>query len=174
MTDAVTRLLTVGDAPALAELLTANRAFLTPWEPTREDSFFTAAGQDVRTRALLTAKGYGTALPLVILDDGEIAGCLTLSGITRGAFQSASLGYWVDAARNGRGLATAAVGEAVTRAFTDLGLHRVEAQTLPHNTASQRVLARNGFTEYGRAPSYLRIDGEWREHVLFQRIAEEA
>ena len=57
-------------------------------------------------------------------------------------------------------------------AFHELGLHRLQADTLVHNAASQRVLARNGFTRIGLAPRYLRIAGRWQDHVLHQRLAE--
>jgi len=63
------------------------------------------------------------------------------------------------------------VGEVLRLAFGELGLHRVQAATLLHNTGSQRVLKRNGFTRIGVAPRYLRIAGEWQDHVLFQRLA---
>ena len=52
----------------------------------------------------------------------------------------------------------------------DLGLHRLEAGTLAHNTGSQRVLLKCGFTEIGLAPGYLKIAGEWQDHLLFQRL----
>jgi ribosomal-protein-alanine N-acetyltransferase len=70
-------------------------------------------------------------------------------------------------------LATAAAEAAVTLAFGDLGLHRVEAGTHLGDRASQAVLARAGFTRYGLAPRYLRIAGEWQDHVLFQRLADD-
>ena len=50
----------------------------------------------------------------------------------------------------------------------ELALHRIEAGTLPHNTASQVVLGRNGFVRYGLAPQYMSIAGRWQDHVLFQ------
>nr|WP_315850337.1 GNAT family protein [Arthrobacter woluwensis] len=56
--------------------------------------------------------------------------------------------------------------------FSTLGLHRLEAGTLLHNTASQRVLLKNGFTVFGTAPRYLRIQGRWQDHRLFQRLNE--
>lgn len=68
---------------------------------------------------------------------------------------------------NGRGLASAAVADAVRVAFDELRLHRLQAETLLHNTASQRVLAWNGFQPFGIAPSYLKIAGRWQDHILF-------
>lgn len=91
-------------------------------------------------------------------------------GITLGAFRSGNLGYWVDAAYNGRGLATGAVELVCQAAGERLGLHRIEAGTLVRNLASQRVLGKAGFELIGTAPRYLHIDGEWRDHLLFQRI----
>ena len=58
-------------------------------------------------------------------------------------------------------------------AFTELGLHRVQAGTLLHNRGSQRVLERNGFTPIGVAPRYLHIAGRWQDHLLFQRLADD-
>lgn len=75
--------------------------------------------------------------------------------------------YWVAESHNGRGLATQAVAAMLDIAWS-LGLHRVEAGTLVENHASQRVLTANGFTRYGLAPAYLRIDDRWQDHILFQ------
>lgn len=111
-------------------------------------------------------------LPPAIVEDGLLVGRITVSDIVRGPFLSAHLGYWVAQTSNGRGVATAAVGATVTMAFDDLGLHRLQAGTLVHNTVSQRVLARNGFVRIGLAPAYLRIAGRWQDHVLFQRVAD--
>jgi ribosomal-protein-alanine N-acetyltransferase len=88
--------------------------------------------------------------------------------------QSANVGYWVDRGRNGRGLATRAVAEIVEIAFGETGLHRLEAATRVDNVASQRVLEKNGFERIGIARGYLLIDGEWRDHILFQRVADDA
>ena len=66
---------------------------------------------------------------------------------------------------NGREVA---LRQMLALAFGELGLHRVEAGTLLHNVRSQRVLERNGFVRFGLAPRYLRIEGRWQDHVLFQ------
>jgi hypothetical protein len=78
------------------------------------------------------------------------------------------LGYWVSESRAGRGLAAAAVADVTELAFGELGLHRLDAATLLHNTPSQRVLLRNGFRPFAVAESYIKIAGRWQDHILFQ------
>jgi ribosomal-protein-alanine N-acetyltransferase len=169
----VTRPLTPGDADTVAELLRVNRDFLAPWEPVRDDEYYTAHGQLAVIEGALARPD--SVHPRVILNEaGRVAGRITLSEIIRGPVQSCSLGYWVSAGDNGRGLATAAVGEVIAVAFSDLGLHRIQAGTLTHNVRSQRVLERNGFTRIGMAPAYLNIAGRWQDHILFQVVAEQA
>lgn len=156
------------DAEELAELYRANRAFLAPFEPVRPPEFFTASGQRERLERQHAAETH----PFAILDDGAIAGTINLSGIVRDSLQSGVVGYWIDRARNGRGLATGAVAEILAHAFDELDLHRVEAATLVDNLPSQRVLEKNRFERIGVARRYLRIDDEWRDFVLFQRLTD--
>lgn len=90
------RLLSPNDATELTRLLRANRAFLAPWDPIREDSYFAEAGQLKFAADALLAYAAGRMVPLLIVSpEGKIAGQLNLNGIVRGAFQSATLGYWV-------------------------------------------------------------------------------
>lgn len=165
------RPVTLEDAEPLVELLRANREFLAPWDPIRDPEFHTLAGQRMEIEKLLGDQERGLTVAHVILDETRIIGRVTLSNIVRGVFQSSNLGYWIGSADNGRGHATAAVGEIAELAFSKLGLHRIEAGTLPHNIASQRVLERNGFERFGLAKRYLQIAGSWQDHVLFQKIA---
>ncbi|HVB43565.1 MAG TPA: GNAT family protein [Streptosporangiaceae bacterium] len=167
----MTRLVTIEDAPVLADLLRDSREFLAPWDPVRPEDYFTADGQRAVIRAALAAHERGFTLPHVILDrSGRVTGRITLNEIVRGPFQSCHLGYWVNAADNGRGLATAAVARIVRVAFGELGLHRIQAGTLPYNVRSQRVLERNGFVRLAVAPAYLKIAGQWQDHVLYQLL----
>ncbi|WP_432170433.1 GNAT family N-acetyltransferase [Streptomyces sp. 1222.5] len=165
------RLLARGDVDAMCAAYVANRRHLKPWEPVRPESFFTTAGQSQRVHGLLRQFAEGTALPLVLAaEDGRIVGAGTLSGISRGPFLSAHLGYWIAADRQNRGLASATVERMCRLARDRVGLHRIEASTLVHNTGSQRVLAKCGFEPIGLAPAYLHIDGAWRDCRLYQRI----
>ena len=167
------RVVSADDAEALAEVLTRNRAFLAPWDPVRDDAYFTADGQRTLLEQGRRRYEQGLDWPAVITVHGAPVGRVNLNNVVRGAFCSADLGYWVDSAHNGRGVATAAVAAIVATAFTELRLHRVQAGTLLHNRGSQRVLERNGFTPIGVAPRYLHIAGRWQDHLLFQRLADD-
>jgi [ribosomal protein S5]-alanine N-acetyltransferase len=163
------RPIVVGDAEELAALYDTNREFLAPNEPVRPPEFFTPEGQ----RQRIADRAVQEFHQFAILDGDEIAGTINLFHILREALQSGTVGYWVDHPRNGRGLATGAVGEMLAYAFGELGLHRVEAATLVDNLPSQRVLEKNGFERIGLARRFLRIDGEWRDFLLFQRLADD-
>ena len=168
---AVTRLIKLADAATLARLLTANRDYLAPWSPRQHDRYFTEDGQREVLARDLAGHESGGMLPLAILDaDGGICGRVNLNSIIRGAFQGASVGYWVSESHIGRGLATAAVADVIGQGFGEYRLHRLEAATLLHNTPSQRVLARNGFRPFAVSEAYLRIEGRWQDHILFQLL----
>jgi ribosomal-protein-alanine N-acetyltransferase len=164
------RILKASDAEAMCTAYRRNREHLAPWEPLRAEEFFTAEGQMISVQSKLALFIAGSDIPWVLTDGEAIVGLMTLSGIVRGPFLSAHLGYWVDKDYNGRGIGSAAVAFAVDAAREELGLHRLQAATLPQNAASQKILQRSGFTEIGIAPAYLNIAGGWRDHILFQRI----
>jgi [ribosomal protein S5]-alanine N-acetyltransferase len=164
------RPLDVGDAPALLDAYTRSREHLRPFDPVRPDSFWTLAGQQSRLDAMMQQMKEGGLLACAMLRDSRVLGCATLNTIVLGPFCSANLGYWVEPAEVGRGLASAAVAALCQIADQELGLHRIQASTSPLNVASQRVLAKNGFEQLGTAPNYIHINGKWQESHLFQRI----
>lgn len=160
-----------GDAAAHASAYDANRAHLAHWDPVRDESFYTVEWHEALIAQHLRDHADGRAARFVLAhDDGRILGVANINNIVRGAFHSADLGYWIDASLAGRGIMTRAVAAVREHAASVLQLHRLQAATLVHNTASQRVLATNGFEQIGLAPKYLRIAGEWQDHLLFQRI----
>ncbi|PRB13478.1 GNAT family N-acetyltransferase [Microbacterium sp. MYb62] len=164
----------LGDGAALARAYLANREHLAPWEPTRTEAFFSVTSQEQHAQQCVDDATAGRSVRFVIeSDDGEIRGRMNINNIVRGAFWSADLGYWVDASRLHRGLASRAVAQIAEHSRAELRLHRLQAATLLHNVGSQRVLLGNGFERIGLAPKYLRIAGEWQDHLLFQRLLEE-
>jgi ribosomal-protein-alanine N-acetyltransferase len=164
------RVLRPSDAEPMQAAYQRNREHLAPWEPERAEEFFTAAGQGKVIASKLALHAAGSEVPWILVAEERIIGALTLTGMVRGPFLSANLGYWVDQEFTGRGIGSAAIAFALGFARQELGLHRVQAATLPHNGASQKILKRAGFTEIGLAPSYLKIAGAWQDHVLYQHI----
>ena len=135
------RKLTPQDAEEMTRLLVANREQHRPFLPLLSDTFFTVDAQ--RERLTESDHVYG------ILDADAVAGTITLSNLVGDPFNSATVGYWVDDARRGRGLATNAVAAIAELAFGELQLHRLEAATLVANAASQRVLEKTASSRSG-------------------------
>jgi ribosomal-protein-alanine N-acetyltransferase len=113
--------------------------------------------------------GYGFG----IFAADRFVGEITLSSIQRGPFQNAFVGYWVDEAVAGQGLAPEATVGVLRFAFEELGLHRVEIAIVPRNRASRRVVEKLNLREEGVAVRYLEIDGNWEDHVRYAMTAEE-
>lgn len=106
----------------------------------------------------------GEALLIKRIDTGAIAGHATLTGIVRGPYDRAILGFAAFAPSAGRGFMTEGVGLTVLYAFGPLGLHRVEADVQPGNEPSRRLLQRLGFRREGFSPEFINIGGVWRDH----------
>ena len=167
----VTRLLSVDDAEEMLTVLAANREFLGNSGPQRTEDFFSVQAQRADLERALEAHAREVMVPLAIIDEeGQLIGRININNITRGAAQSASVGYWVSQTHNGRGFASAALADVIEIAFKQLRLHRLQADTRLENTASQRVLARNGFHPFAVAPSYLKIAGRWQDILMFHLI----
>ena len=164
-----------GDFAAWAELRGSSRAFLAPWEPTWPHDDLTRPAFRRRLRRYARDVREDRAYPFFIFEaaSGELAGGLTLSNVRRGVAQACSLGYWAGERFAGRGLVSDAVRAVLPFCFGPLGLHRVEAACLDANLPSQHVLAAAGFQPEGRARAYLRIDGQWRDHLLFAVLDED-
>jgi ribosomal-protein-alanine N-acetyltransferase len=95
---------------------------------------------------------------------GALVGFVNINSIVRGGFQSGYLGYAGFASHAGQGLMTAGVAAVVGKAFSELGLHRLEANIQPHNARSLALVKRLGFRREGYSPHYLMVDGQWRDH----------
>ncbi|GAA1379114.1 GNAT family N-acetyltransferase [Catellatospora chokoriensis] len=168
-----TRLVTLDDVPAVSALYLENLEFLRPFEPVRAEGYFEPSGQREVIGTALERHDRGECVPHVILLDDRIVGRINLNDIVRGPFLNSHLGYWVSQDVNGRGVASAAVTRMIQVAFEEQGLHRIQAGTLRHNIASQKVLARHGFVQFGLAEKYLQIAGVWQDHILFQLLAHD-
>jgi ribosomal-protein-alanine N-acetyltransferase len=169
------RPLTANDAPAMLDLRVRNQAFLQPFEPIRPASFFTLEGQREQLASAERDFAAGTAYAFgVFLREGdELIGRVNLTNIVRGAWQNATIGYFLDQSCGGRGCMTQAVRQVLDFAFAKAELHRVQAAVMPRNTASIRVLEKTGFRREGLSLRYLQINGVWEDHLIFAITREE-
>ena len=99
-------------------------------------------------------------------NNAEVNGTLEFSQIARGPFQACYLGYGIGKRHEGKGLMYEGARAAIDYAFRDLNLHRIMANHLPDNHRSASLLQRLGFMRECIAKEYLRINGDWRDHVL--------
>ena len=162
-----------GDFLEWATLREASRAFLQPWEPSWPADDLTRSAYRRRLAAYANDMDRGVAYPFLIFrrEDGVLLGGITLSNIRRGVAQMGSIGYWMGEAHARRGYTVDAVRTVTEFCFDRLRLHRVEAACIPSNDASRGVLRKAGFVQEGQAQAYLRIDGRWRDHLLFGLIS---
>lgn len=184
LADGVTgvRPLRLRDAHAWVEVRLRNADWLAPWEATPPGVTGTrvdwASRQTIgvyvqMVRRLRQQARVGSALPFATTVSGQFAGQVTVSTIVRGAFNSGHVGYWVDYAHAGRGVTPTALALVVDHCFGAVGLHRIEANVRPENSASRRVLEKLGFREEGLQRRYLSIDGHYRDHIGYALTTED-
>ena len=164
------------DFAAWRALRMESRAFLQPWEPTWASdelsrlSFLSRIGRYEREYA----EGHAVPMFLFLKASDELIGGMTIGYIRRGAAQSCMVGYWMGERHSGQGHMSRALDTVIPHIFDRLKLHRVEAACIPENTRSIKLLEKAGFRREGYLRGYLKIDGTWRDHLLFARLKDEA
>lgn len=167
--------------PALADhgewskLRAASRDFLEPWEPRWPEDDLSRSAFRFRIRRYDADRQAGLALPLFVCarNNGRLLGGVTLSSIRRGAAECCTLGYWMGEQHAGKGLMSDALAALLPHVFDRMRLHRIEAACIPDNQRSQRLLEKAGFRQEGYLNGYLKINGAWRDHLLYALIAED-
>lgn len=152
---------------------TRNRGFLEAFEPVREEGFFSLRHQQDVLREEMLAYKEKTAFRFYIAPverPTEIIGIIGLNNVVWGTFRSAFLGYKLDKEYLNRGYMTMAVAMLTKYAFEELGLHRIEANVMPKNKASLRVLEKNHFANEGISKYYLNINGVWEDHIHMVKL----
>jgi len=146
------------DCDEFVSLAQQSLEFLRPWlEPPATRERFDAY---LRTRQAPS----DDAFMVCELASNRIVGVINMSCIVRGLFQSAYLGYWIGAPFARKNYMTEGIGLVARYAFTEMELHRLEANIQPGNRASIALARKCGFKKEGFSPGYLKILGEWRDH----------
>ena len=165
----------MSDYAAWAEVRQMSRDHLVPWEPawSRDELTKSAYRRRIRHYQREMKEDLGYAFFIFLEKDETLLGGLTISNVRRGVTQAGALGYWLGLHATGRGYMREAVNAVAVYSYDRLRLHRIEAACLSHNAHSMAVLQACGFTREGYARRYLRINGEWQDHVLFARLSED-
>ena len=145
------------DAPRLLPVLEANAAHLAPWIPAHVATPVPLPELAARLAGFAAdfADGRAWRYALLAPDESRIVGEVDLfpraaSGRVRYAeADHVEVGYWLDAASTGRGLALEAVRAMLSVAATLPALRHVEIRCDAANAPSARVAERLGFERVG-------------------------
>lgn len=157
------------DLLVLRNYLIKNRKFLSNWEPMHEDNYY----EDYSILKMIESEIEGNdkqsllSLYIYLKNDTSIIGKVALSNIVRGGFQSCFIGYKIDENEINKGYITEAITEVIRVAFEEYKLHRIEANIMPKNVRSIRVVEKLGFEYEGISKKYLNIDGIWEDHCHY-------
>ena len=158
-----------------AKLRGASRAFLEPWEPSWTADELDRGPWRQRLSRYRREFAQGSAMSLLIFENGQgrLTGGISMGNIRRGVAQTAQIGYWMGEEYAGKGYMGAAIRLLLDHGFGRMRLNRIEAACIPENERSIRVLEKAGFQREGLLRSYLRINGAWRDHILYAMTAED-
>lgn len=160
-------------AEQVADYYKRNRDFLEAFEPVRSEEFFSLEYQRETLKKEMVEYEARTAFRFYIMSTEQppkIIGIIGLNNVVWGAFCSAFLGYKLDKDYVNKGYMSVAVEMLTNYAFEELGLHRIEANVMPKNKASLRVLEKNHFMNEGISKYYLNINGVWEDHIHMVKI----
>jgi len=165
----VLRLATNEDISTILNFYLENRDFLTPYEPTRSQDFYTFRFWRDQVEKALIEFNYDQSIKFCIFKKTEptiLIGKINFHQILRGVCQSCLLGYSLAEQEQSNGYMTEALESAIHFIFAEINFHRIAANYMPRNQRSANVLKRLGFTVEGYARDYLLINGNWEDHIL--------
>ena len=157
------------DALKWQKLRMSSKSFLVPWEPSWDASSCTRRAylRYFKNSNYLANMDRAYSFLIFKTDDKTLLGGINIGNVRRGVSQSASLGYWIGEKHSRNGYMKEALKLLIPSLFVDLRLNRIEAATLEENIASKNLLKKIGFKKEGVLRKYLKINGTWRDHILY-------
>jgi ribosomal-protein-serine acetyltransferase len=165
------RLMQEPDAEPMFAVVERNRAYLREWLPWVDA---TQSAADVREfiRGAVERYETGNELNATIWIDGEVAGGIG-HHVIDWPNRATSLGYWLDAAQQGRGVVTRCCHTLLDYLFDERGLHRVEIRHGTGNARSGAVPRRLGFRRDGVLRDGQWVNDRWVDLVVWSILEEE-
>jgi ribosomal-protein-alanine N-acetyltransferase len=145
-----------------------NKSFLEEWEAEKKEDFYTRQYHEEQLEKELSQFERRESLRLWIFkkdQEDRIIGSVAFNNIVWGSFLSCHLGYKLDKDEIGKGYMPEAIRRGIAVIFNEYGLHRIEANIMPKNKRSLRVVEKLGFYNEGIAYQYLKINGVWEDHI---------
>ena len=164
------RLLEEADADELYALVDVNRDHLAPWMPWAPGQTRDGVLEFIRLtrRQVADNDGFQTA----IVREASIVGAVGFHRIDW-ENRATSIGYWLDARQQGRGIMTNAVRALVDHALVASGLNRVEIHAAPENRRSRAIAERLGFREEGVLREAERVGDRYLDSVVYGMLASD-
>jgi len=159
------------DAEELFAVIDRNRDRLRQWLPWVTPEYDLEGARQF----ISTATGEMTdhkGLTLIIRHRGSICGAIGLHRIL-GRSKNTEIGYWIDAAHEGKGLMTAACRAVITEGFDAFGLHRIEIRCATWNHRSSAIPRRLGFVEEGILREAEWLHDRWVDLRVFSMLAQD-
>ena len=140
-----------------------------PWEPnTAEQTRGYVAAAAAQYDEESQTRFYRTAHR----PDGHIVGLAEIN-IRSSRWRRAEIGYTVHPDHWRRGYGTQIAVLAIDFAFTELGMHRVEATCDPRNAGSVKILRAVGMTHEGTLRHTMELQDGWRDSHIFGVLDDE-
>ncbi len=167
--DVILRPYRVDDVSPLLEAARESVTEVEPFLPWCRPNL-TAEEQLAWIEAQAAARAAGRAFEFVVLSgDGAFLGGCGVNQIDA-LNRRANVGYWVRSSATRRGVATAALRQAVRWAFQHTDLVRLEVLVSTRNAASLRVADKAGAVREGVLRRRLLLHGTWHDAVLFSIV----
>lgn len=163
------------DALKWQKLRLSSKEFLIPWEPSWDAYSCTRRAYMRYLKNSYYLANLDRAYSFLIFSKKEnnLLGGINIGSVKRGVSQSASIGYWIGKEHARKGYMYEAINILLPSLFIDLRLNRIEAATLEENSASRQLLKKIGFKKEGLLRQYLKINGNWRDHILYSYLNDE-
>lgn len=167
-TRGVLKILAPEQAPLLQDYVCQNRRFFSHWEPSRHESYYELESclQRIKHNRQDFLKHQGFSFFFLNSEETKILGYCNFSNLVQGIFQACYLGYSLAESEQKKGLMHEALSAGIEYMHKEQNISRIMANYMPRNHASGAVLKRLNFVEEGKAQAYLKIAGQWEDHIL--------